>query len=82
MDEFKEKAEKIYLQYKHEKLPVPSLRKQLLESGYMETVYDEFRDELTTLKSGIVSSADEAQHCNAIIERLVQKLQETVEGSL
>ncbi len=82
MDEFKEEAEKLHQYYRQNKLPAPSLRKQLVESGYMETVYDEFRGELTTIKSGIVSSADEAQHCNEIIERLVQKLKEAVEQSL
>ncbi|WP_026705286.1 hypothetical protein [Flavobacterium soli] len=76
MDEFKEEAEKLHQYYRQNKLPAPSLRKQLVESGYMETVYDEFRDELTTIKNSIVSSADEAQKCNAIMDDLVRQLKD------
>lgn len=79
MEEFKDQAEQLFYHYKETKLPVPNLRQQMLDSGYMDTVYDDFRAELTTIKSGIVSSADEAQKCNAIIEELVQKLKDVVE---
>lgn len=79
MEEFKDQAKQLFYHYKETKLPVPNLRQQMLDSGYMDTVYDNFRSELTVIKSRIVSSADEAQQCNAIIEELVQKLKDVVE---
>lgn len=74
MEEFKDKAEQLFYHYKETKLPVPNLRQQMLDSGYMDTVYDDFRSELTVIKSRIVSSADEAQQCNAIIDDFVEQL--------
>lgn len=76
MEEFKDQAEKLFYHYKETKLPVPNLRQQMLDSGYMDTVYDDFRSELITIKSGIVSSADEAQKCNVVIEDYVRQLKE------
>lgn len=82
MEEFKNLAYKLFYEYKGNKLPDVSLRKQLTESGYLETVYDDFRSELVTIKNSIVSSADEAQECNILIDELAQKLKEVVEESL
>jgi len=82
MEEFKNEAEQLFYHYKQTKLPVPNLRQQMLDSGYLDTVYDDFRSELITIKSGIVSSADEAQKCNVIIDGLVQQLKDVVEESL
>ena len=82
MDEFKDQAEQLFYHYKETKLPVPNLRQQMIDSGYMDTVYDDFRSELITIKSGIVSSADEAQKCNVIIEELVQQLKDLMEESI
>ena len=78
MEEFKNEAEQLFYHYKETKLPVPNLRQQLLDSGYMDTVYDDFRSELIAIKSGIVSSADEAQKCNVIIDGLVQDLKDVI----
>ena len=80
MEEFKDQPEQLFYHYKKNRLPVPNLRQQMLESGYMDTVYDDFRSELIVIKSGIVSSADEAQRCNVIIDELVQQLKDIVEG--
>lgn len=82
MEEFKNEAEQLFCHYKESKLPVPNLRQHFLDSGYMDTVYDDFRSELVLIKSRIVSSADEAQECNVIIDRLVQQLKDIVENSL
>ncbi|MDR6967627.1 hypothetical protein J2X31_001639 [Flavobacterium arsenatis] len=82
MEEFKDQAEQLFYHYKETKLPVPNLRQQMLDSGYMDTVYDDFRSELIAIKSGIVSSADDAQKCNVVIEELVLKLKDVVEESL
>lgn len=79
MEEFREKAEQLFYHYKQTRLPVPSLRQQMTDSGYMDTVYDDFRSELVVIKGGIVSSADEAQLCNVIIDEYVKKLKDIVE---
>ena len=78
MEEFKNEAEQLFYHYKETKLPVPNLREQMIDSGYMDTVYDDFRSELIAIKSGIVSSADDAQKCNVIIDGLVQDLKDII----
>ena len=82
MEEFKNEAEQLFYHYKETKLPIPNLRRQFQDSGYLDTVYDDFRSELVAIKSSIVSSADEAQKCNVIIDALVQQLKDVVEESL
>ena len=76
MEEFKNEAEQLFYHYKQTKLPVPNLRQQMLDSGYLDTVYDDFRSELIAIKSGIVSSADEAQKCNVIIDDFIRQLKD------
>lgn len=78
MEEFKNQAEQLFYHYKETKLPVPNLRKQFQDSGYLDTIYDDFRSELVVIKSSIVSSADEAQRCNVIIDKLVQDLKDVI----
>jgi len=78
MEEFKNEAEQLFYHYKETKLPVPNLRQQMIDSGYMDTVYDDFRSELIAIKSGIVSSADDAQKCNVIIDDFVKQLKDII----
>lgn len=78
MEEFKNQAQQLFYHYKETKLPIPNLRRQFYDSGYLDTIYDAFRSELVVIKSSMVSSADEAQKCNVIIDELVQKLKEIV----
>jgi hypothetical protein len=78
MEEFRNQAEQLFYHYKETRLPVPSLRKQFQDSGYLETVYDDFRNELVVIKSRMVSSADESQQCNAIIESLLRQLRDII----
>jgi len=78
MEEFKNEAEQLFYHYKETKLPVPNLRQQMIDSGYMDTVCDDFRSELIAIKSGIVSSADDAQKCNVIIDDFVKQLKDII----
>lgn len=78
MEEFKNQAQQLFYHYKETKLPIPNLRKQFQDSGYLDTVYDAFRSELIVIKSSIVSSADEAQQCNVMIDDFVKQLKDII----